>query len=71
MTESGVGKPDNPGAITHPPFLYAGALVVGAGLDRLIPRLVQLHRTLLANSQIAELLLAQELAEIARFAAKR
>ncbi|KPF63895.1 DNA polymerase III subunit delta [Porphyrobacter sp. AAP60] len=40
-------------------------------LDRVIPRLVQLHRTLLANSQIAELLLAQELAEIARFAAKR
>lgn len=40
-------------------------------LDRLIPRLVQLHRTLLANSQIAELILAQELAEIARFAAKR
>ncbi|HSJ78924.1 MAG TPA: DNA polymerase III subunit delta [Erythrobacter sp.] len=40
-------------------------------LDRLIPRLVQLHRTLLANSQIAELLLAQELAEIARYAAKR
>ncbi len=40
-------------------------------LDRLIPRLVQLHRSLLANSQIAELLLAQEMAEIARFAAKR
>jgi DNA polymerase-3 subunit delta len=40
-------------------------------LDRLIPRLAQLHRTLLANSQSAELLLAQELAEIARYAAKR
>ena len=40
-------------------------------LDRLIGRLVQLHRTLLANSQSAELLLAQELAEITRFAAKR
>lgn len=40
-------------------------------LDRLIPRLTQLHRTLLANSQAAELLLAQELAEIARYAAKR
>lgn len=40
-------------------------------LDRLIPRLVALHRSLLANSQAAELLLAQELAEIARFAARR
>jgi DNA polymerase-3 subunit delta len=30
-----------------------------------------LHRTLLAHSQAAELLLAQELAEIGRFAAKR
>ncbi len=40
-------------------------------LDRLIPRLTRLHRTLLANSQAAELLLAQELAEIARYAAKR
>lgn len=40
-------------------------------LDRLVPRLTALHRTLLANSQAAELLLAQELAEIARFAAKR
>ena len=40
-------------------------------LDRLIPRLVALHRSLLANSQAAELLLAQELAEIGRFAAKR
>jgi len=40
-------------------------------LDRLIGRLAALHRSLLANSQAAELLLAQELAEIARFAAKR
>jgi DNA polymerase-3 subunit delta len=40
-------------------------------LDRLIPRLTALHRSLLANSQSAELLLAQELAEIGRFAAKR
>ncbi|MEP3051940.1 MAG: DNA polymerase III subunit delta [Erythrobacter sp.] len=40
-------------------------------LDRLVPRLVEMHRSLLANSQAAELLLAQGLAEIARFAAKR
>ncbi|MDJ0644181.1 MAG: DNA polymerase III subunit delta [Erythrobacter sp.] len=40
-------------------------------LDRLVPRLVELHRTLLANSQAAELLLAQDLAQIARFAARR
>jgi DNA polymerase-3 subunit delta len=40
-------------------------------LDRLIPRLIELHRTLLTNSQSAELLLAQDLAEIARFAARR
>lgn len=40
-------------------------------LDRLIPRLIALHRSLLANSQAAELLLAQDLTEIARFAAKR
>jgi DNA polymerase-3 subunit delta len=40
-------------------------------LDRLIPRLTALHRALLANSQAAELLLASELAEIARFAARR
>ena len=42
-----------------------------AKLDRLIPRLTTLHQSLLANSQAAELLLAQNLAEIARFAAKR
>ena len=40
-------------------------------LDRLIPRLVALHRSLLSNSQAAELLLSQDLAEIARFATKR
>lgn len=40
-------------------------------LDRLIGRLIALHRTLIANSQAAELLLAQELTEIARYAAKR
>ncbi|MDJ0978315.1 MAG: DNA polymerase III subunit delta [Erythrobacter sp.] len=40
-------------------------------LDRLIPRLTALHRRLLANSQAAETLLAQELTEIARFAARR
>lgn len=40
-------------------------------LDRLIPRLTTLHQSLLANSQTAELLLAQDLTEIARFAAKR
>ena len=40
-------------------------------LDRLIPRLVALHRNLLANSQAADTLLAQELAEIARFASRR
>ncbi|MEL6237297.1 MAG: DNA polymerase III subunit delta [Pseudomonadota bacterium] len=40
-------------------------------LDRLIPRLVALHRSLLANSQAAETLLAQELAQIARFASRR
>ncbi|MEM9084868.1 MAG: DNA polymerase III subunit delta [Pseudomonadota bacterium] len=40
-------------------------------LDRLIPRLVALHQNLLANSQAAPTLLAQELAEIARFAARR
>ncbi|BDI59951.1 DNA polymerase III subunit delta [Qipengyuania nanhaisediminis] len=39
-------------------------------LDRLIPRLVALHRALLANSQAAEMLLAHDLAEIARFAAR-
>lgn len=36
-----------------------------------MPRLTALHRNMIANSQAAELLLAQELAEIGRFAAKR
>jgi len=40
-------------------------------LERLVQRLAGLHRALLANSQAAELLLAQELAEIARFASPR
>jgi len=40
-------------------------------LDRLIRRLAALHRALLANSQAAELLLAQELAAIARHASSR
>ena len=40
-------------------------------LERLGPRLMALHRSLLANSQAAETLLAQELVEIARFAARR
>lgn len=40
-------------------------------LERLVQRLTALHRALLANSQAAELLLAQELEEITRFAGKR
>lgn len=40
-------------------------------LDRLVPRLVELHRQLLTNSQAADTLLAQGLVEIARFAARR
>ena len=43
----------------------------GGKLERLVPRLANLHRSLLANSQTAELLLAQELAQIARYAAVR
>ena len=42
----------------------------GAKLERLVPRLTRLHRSLLGNSQAAELLLAQELASITRFAAQ-
>jgi len=38
-------------------------------LDRLVTRLTDLHRTLMANSQTAELLLAQSLVQITRFAA--
>jgi DNA polymerase-3 subunit delta len=40
-------------------------------LERLVQRLAALHRALLSNSQAAELLLAQELAEIARYASAR
>ena len=40
-------------------------------LERLVKRLTSLHRALLGNSQVAELLLAQELEEITRFAQKR
>lgn len=39
-------------------------------LERLVLRLATLHRQLLGNSQAAELLLAQELEEITRFAAR-
>jgi DNA polymerase III subunit delta len=43
----------------------------GPALERLVDRLVSLHRQLLANSAHAQLLLTQGLAEIARVAAKR
>ena len=43
----------------------------GKRLARLVARLVELHRALLGNSQNAELLLAQGLADIARAAAVR
>lgn len=43
----------------------------GPRLSRLVDKLVALHRALLGNSQQAELLLAQGLTEIARFAAPR
>lgn len=43
----------------------------GEKLERLVPRLTQLHRTLLANSQSADLLLSQALADIARVALAR
>jgi DNA polymerase-3 subunit delta len=43
----------------------------GPRLARLVDRLIGLHRALLANSQQAELLLAQGLAEITRAAARR
>jgi DNA polymerase-3 subunit delta len=42
-----------------------------AKLERLVRRLAAAHRALLTNSQAAELLLAQELEEITRFAMKR
>lgn len=40
-------------------------------LEKLGPKLIELHRSLLANSQAAEMLLSQGLVEIARFAARR
>jgi DNA polymerase III subunit delta len=40
-------------------------------LERLISRLTQLHRTLLTNSSAGEVLLAQELIRISRFAGRR
>ena len=43
----------------------------GKRLERLVKRLTALHANLLTNSQNAELLLARELAEIARAAARR
>ncbi len=43
----------------------------GKKLERLVAKLVELHRTLLSNSQSSELLLSQGLAEIARAAAPR
>jgi DNA polymerase III subunit delta len=43
----------------------------GKKLARLVQRLFELHRSLLANSQNAELLLAQELADITRAAAPK
>lgn len=43
----------------------------GGKLERLVPRLAALHRSLLANSQMAELILAQEIAQIARYASAR
>ena len=43
----------------------------GRRLERLVARIAALHRDLLANSQSAELLLAQGLAEIMRAAAAK
>jgi DNA polymerase III subunit delta len=43
----------------------------GRALERLLDRLMKLHRDMLSNSQQAELLLAQGLGEIARAAAAR
>lgn len=43
----------------------------GRRLERLVQRLVALHRTLMSNNQSAELLLAQALAEIARAASDK
>ncbi len=61
-------------AIRHQHACWSRPVARGSSetrLDRLIPRLVALHRRLLTNSQSAELLLAHDLTEIARFAAKR
>lgn len=41
----------------------------GKRLERLVDRLVEAHQALMANNQSAEMRLAQELAEISRFAA--
>lgn len=43
----------------------------GRRMERLVAKLVELHRALLTNSQNAELLLSQGLAEVARVAAAR
>ena len=43
----------------------------GRRLERLVQRLMALHRTLLSNNQSAEVLLAQELAEITRAASDK
>lgn len=43
----------------------------GRRLERLVARLIELHRELLANSQNADLILAQGLAEITRAAAQK
>lgn len=43
----------------------------GKKLDRLVARLVELHRALLSNNQSAEILLSQGLADITRAAASR
>jgi len=43
----------------------------GRRLERLVARIAALHRDLLANSQSAELLLAQGLADIMRAAAAK
>ena len=40
-------------------------------LERLGPRLIELHRSLLSNSQASETLLSQGLTEISRFASRR
>lgn len=37
MSDSDKNTSDHPGVITHPPFLYAGALAAGAALDWIVP----------------------------------